>query len=124
MTVHITHGLKYHTDKDCVRMNSGEDLWDFDEPWAPTPGAHRRTVDTPATAAAHGKLPCLHCVPADQRHLPPSPDFGHYPIALLRNGFGSGPDICARCWIRHRSYAEAVLWPCTSITLMERTIAP
>lgn len=119
MATYITRGRKYHTDADCHLMNGGEDLWDFDgDAWGHTSGSYRRRTETPATAAAYGKYPCLYCVPVDQRVLPESDDFGHYSVALMKDGFGTGPDICARCNIRGRSYTEAVAWPCTSARIL------
>lgn len=119
-TVYVTHGRKYHADEACPGMTNGENLWDFDgEDWSWTAGAFRRTVDSAQNAAACGKLPCLGCVPTEQRIFPPlyGQTFGHAPVDL------SGELFCRRC--RDRGIDEdgdpwnyPTLWPCTTATVL------
>lgn len=119
-TVYVTHGRKYHASEACRLMAAGEALWDFDgDDWAWTAGAFRRPVDSPRYAAACGKLPCLECVPAEQRAFPPlyGQTFGHEPVEL------SGELFCRRC--RDHGVADdgdpwnyPTLWPCTTATVL------
>jgi hypothetical protein len=112
--VSITHGRKYHTNPDCPRMTSGEDLHDFegdsDYGGGFTAGTYRRT-DTATYAAACGKLPCLYCVPAEQCLFPPlyGNHFGHRPewadvgsCGLVGCWCPQHEDrlVCARCVVR------------------------
>jgi hypothetical protein len=145
---YVTHGTKYHTDADCPLMVGGEGLWqnasDADDyPWHP--GTYRITDRSPEYAAMRGKLPCLHCVPAELRVFPPlyGQTFGHEPVSNDADYWGEtvdDPPVCARCRRRVRrwtsysngyderagviweegwiSYEVAVLWPCTSAIVL------
>lgn len=115
MTTYLTRGRKYHQDPACHLMNGGEDLHWTDERES---GIYRRQTESPATAAAYGKYPCLYCVPAFERVLPEADDHGHEPVSLMRDGFGTHPPVCVRCNVVRRSYLEAVAWPCTSATVL------
>lgn len=115
-TTYITRGAKYHADANCPLMNSGEDLWDCEGDdyggWHNS-GSYRRT-STVQDATMRGKLPCLHCVPAEARAFPPlyGQTFGHVPFVY------DGAPICKRCFLQRRSYREAVAWPCTSALIL------
>lgn len=109
MNVIVTQGGKYHADATCYMLANGEALWRNDsEGW--TPGAYRREVDTVELAAMCGKLPCLNCVPADQRAMPPlyRQHFGHEPMDVITNGRLRAVE-CFRCQIE---------WPCTSARVL------
>lgn len=118
MRTYVTHGRKYHMDAQCPRMVYGEYLhdWegDIDYGGGFTAGSYRREDPSPQYAAMRGKLPCLHCVPADERAFPPlyGQTFGHKPFEY------DGVTICVRCFIQHRSYRETVPWPCTSAIVL------
>lgn len=107
-TAYVTHGTAYHLDPTCPRLVHGELLWDSDsdENWW-IAGAFRREVSGPDYAAACGKWPCLHCVPADVRAFPPlyGQTFGHEPVDMWPIG-----TMCARCYVR--------TWPCTSALVL------
>ncbi|GGU52265.1 hypothetical protein [Streptomyces lavendofoliae] len=116
---YITHGRKYHVDPACPRMIHGEELHDCegDSDWGYggfTAGSYRREDPSPEFAAMRGKLPCLGCVPPEQRVFPPlyGQTFGHEPFLY------DGVPICRRCFIEHRSFREAVAWPCTSAVVL------
>lgn len=130
-TVYVTHGRKYHTDPACPRMINGENFhdWegDIDYGGGFTAGTYRREDPSPQYAAMRGKLPCLGCVPAEERVFPPlyGQDFGHEPFEY------DGVPICARCYTTearcsidafdapHRQIVRVVvLWPCTSAIIL------
>lgn len=126
MAVYLTRGRKYHTDEACTLMVNGEDLWDCDDEFCMhTSGRYRRTEPSPQYAAACGKLPCLHCVPPEQRAFPPlyGQTFGHEPVIGFVDGRGLA-QICARCviWTRWSdvgiSVGVPVRWPCTSAKVL------
>lgn len=112
-TVYITHGAKYHVDASCRLMNSGEDLHDYegdvDYGGGFTSGSYRKT-GTVQDATMRGKLPCLHCVPAEHRAFPPlyGQTFGHEPMDVVTNGKLRAVE-CYRC---------PVAWPCTSAIVL------
>jgi len=137
MTVHVTHGRKYHIDNECPLMNTGEDLWDFDgDAWGHTSGAYRRRVATVTDAAYLGKLPCLHCVPVGHRVFPPlyGQTFGHEPVdeydGTPEGDKGVTRTVCARCmtWNRWKDVSlwagSRVTWPCTSAVVLELVPRP
>lgn len=123
--VFVTHGLKYHTDAQCPRMIHGEELHDCDSDeyggsWFA--GGYRSEVSSPQLAAARGKLPCLGCVPADQRVFPPlyGQTFGHEAMVV---GPWEDEQVCARCWWITRDedgyYVNNVAaWPCTTAIIL------
>ena len=156
-TVYITHGAKYHVDANCRLMNSGEDLHDYegdvDYGGGFTSGSYRKT-GTVQDATMRGKLPCLHCVPAELRAFPPlyGQTFGHVPkvaVDALDGPQPNKPRVCARC-IRHvRKWSSRtvgyderagvqwengwvylqlkIAWPCTSaivLGLVPREVTP
>lgn len=129
-TAYVTRGRKYHTDPKCPRMLNGENLWDFEGDidygggW--TAGTYRREDPSPQHAAMRGKLPCLHCVPADERVFPPlyRQTFGHHPVIGFVDGRALN-QVCARCYtVNPRgprffgTAREPVRWPCTSAVVL------
>ncbi|PWG13929.1 hypothetical protein DF268_08670 [Streptomyces sp. V2] len=130
MTAYVTHGRKYHVDPACPRMIHGEDLHDCegDDGWgAFTAGTYRREDPDPQHAAMRGKLPCLHCVPAELRVFPPlyGQTFGHEPewadfgTCVINVGACNCPrhdegQACTRC----RRDSRPVRWPCTSAIVL------
>ena len=120
MAVYVTHGTKYHLDQACPRMTAGEDLWDGDsEDWWHISGSYRREVATVQEAAARGKLPCLHCVPAAECVFQPlyGQTFGHKGAVL------DGDVFCVRCRDRGIDdngdpWTYPTLWPCTSAVVL------
>lgn len=127
-TVHGTdrHDTAYHKDPGCKMLRSGQDFWDYDcwEEYCnhkhPRPQAVREM--TLAYALGKGKWPCSYCYPGSAAALTISPcedDFGHEPYEY------DGAVMCRRCFIQHKSYREAVYWPCTSaivLGLVPRTL--
>lgn len=128
MATYVTHGRKYHLDRECHLMNGGENMWEFDseDGWSHSSGAFRQEVDGPMAASYLGKLPCLHCVPIPHRVLPPlyGQTFGHEPVdeydGTPEQKRGVTRIVCARCvtWTRWTdvglSAGSRVSWPCTS----------
>jgi hypothetical protein len=133
-TTFVTHGRKYHVDPACPRMLQGEYLhdWegDIDYGGGFTAGTYRREDPSPQYAASRGKLPCLHCVPQEQRVFPPlyGQTFGHQPVdeyaGTPEGSRGVTRIVCARCttWTRWRdvglSVGARVSWPCTSAVVL------
>lgn len=133
-TVYLTRGTKYHLDPACPLMVNGENLWDSDsEGWFHFAGSYRRQEPNATRAAMCGKLPCLHCVPAEQRAFPPlyGQDFGHRPITGSALGVRGTFQVCARCHVRqghcwldewetphYSAYYVSVRWPCTSAIVL------
>jgi len=135
-TVYVTRGRKYHADLRCPLMVNGENLWDGDgEDWSHFAGSYRREEPTPQRAAMCGKLPCLHCVPAELRAFPPlyGQTFGHRPVIGFIDGRAL-TQVCASCYtINHAgprffgTRRQPVRWPCTSaiiLGLVDRAEAP
>ncbi|MFF1284379.1 hypothetical protein ACFVY4_27005 [Streptomyces sp. NPDC058299] len=123
-TVYVTHGRKYHVRADCPRMVYGENLhdWEGETDWGYdgfTAGTYRREDPSPQDAAARGKLPCLHCVPAELRLFPPlyGQDFGHRPIVSFIDGRALNR-VCARCTTNTPTGVWGVRWPCTSAIVL------
>ncbi|MEU5476703.1 hypothetical protein [Streptomyces mirabilis] len=125
-TAYVTHGRKYHTDPDCPRMLGGEYLhdWDGDGHYDTgfTAGSYRIADPSAQYAAMRGKLPCLHCVPAELRVFPPlyGQTFGHRPVIGFIDGRAL-TRVCARCHTLRPNgprffgtAKEPVRWPCTS----------
>jgi hypothetical protein len=138
---HITHGTKYHTDSKCPAMIHGELLhdWESDDYAGGFLAGSYRIVTNVNDATMRGKLPCLHCVPAELRVFPPlyGQTFGHEPVALgvvIHEAWTNHsacteckarttPLVCARCmefddsgmW---RIPAHPVHWPCTSAIVL------
>jgi hypothetical protein len=121
-TAYVTHGRKYHTDPACPRMIHGEELHDCEGDdyggWF-SAGSYRREDPNPEYAAMRGKLPCLGCVPVEQRVFPPlyGQTFGHKPVEVW------GEQCCAVC--RDRGIDEdgdpwihPTIWPCTSAIVL------
>lgn len=116
----VTRGRKYHKSEQCPLMTGGENLWDGDgEDYFHTSGAFRREVASIEYAAYLGKLPCLYCVPLEERVMPPlyGQTFGHEPVLI------SGDLFCGKC--RDRGVDEdgdpwsyPSLWPCTSAVVL------
>ncbi|MFB6955506.1 hypothetical protein ACFCYB_00360 [Streptomyces sp. NPDC056309] len=133
-TVYATRGRKYHADPKCPLMINGEYLWDGDgEDWLHIAGSYRREDPSPQYAAMRGKLPCLHCVPAEHRAFPPlyRQDFGHKPVTGIAPEGRALTSVCARCrtrqvycWLNewgapHRGVRTvSVRWPCTSAIVL------
>jgi hypothetical protein len=140
LAVYVTHGRKYHTDDKCPLMVGGEELWDGDgEDYFHAAGSFRRTERDAQYAAACGKLPCLHCVPAEQRAFPPlsGQTIGHKPVDLgtaIHEAWTNHSAcqscrarttalVCARCmeFDTNRMWkipAHPVHWPCTSAVVL------
>lgn len=129
-TIYVTHGRKYHTDRQCPQMRNGEEMhhYDGDTEYGGgfTAGTYRNEVSSPEAAAARGKLPCLHCVSAEDRTFPPlyGQNFGHRPVNLYEDSrFDVVSLACARCitWTRWPEVGlhagVHVRWPCTSASI-------
>ena len=129
-TAYVTHGRKYHTNPACPLMINGEDLHDWggdDYGGGFTSGAYRRDDPNPQHAAMRGKLPCLHCVPAELRVFPPlyGQTFGHEPTKGI-SLFDQSAEVCQRCEERGVWYSHGddeltpvrVPWPCTSAIVL------
>lgn len=123
---YMTRGIKYHLSGECPRMINGESLWDGDgEDDFHFAGAYRHEGASPALAAARGKLPCLYCVPEDQRVFPPlyGQTFGHVPVTGI-SLFDCAGQVCARCtedvWFGDEPHLQPmrVEWPCTSAVVL------
>ncbi|MGW1744512.1 hypothetical protein ACWCRD_02620 [Streptomyces sp. NPDC002092] len=129
---YLTHGRKYHTSNDCPQMLGGEYLhdWDGDEyhgySGGFTAGSYRIGSNV-QDAVMHGRLPCLHCVPAELREFPPlyGQTFGHEPITGI--SLNSLADtVCQRCTAWGVWYGRGVdemtpvhiPWPCTSAIVL------
>lgn len=114
---YVTRGRKYHANPDCPRMVGGEGLWlnnGAADGWPRQPGTYRSEEHSSDHAAMRGKMPCLYCIPAEARVFPPlyGQTFGHEPFEC------DGVPICARCFIQHRGWREAIAWPCASAVVL------
>lgn len=130
-TIYVTHGKKYHTDKQCPQMRNGEEMHRYDDDSVYdggfTAGTYRNEVPSPEVAASRGKLPCLYCVEPEDRTFPPlyGQNFGHRPVNLYEDTrFDIVSLACARC-ITWTNWPEVdmkagvrVKWPCTSAVVL------
>jgi hypothetical protein len=110
---------RYHASRSCLALRNAQDLsdWDCWDDYCrhdhPMPRVVREIAQREAVDA--GKWPCHTCYPTGIQFpiIPPSSDsFGHEPFEY------DGVPICHRCAIQHRSFLEAVPWPCTSAIVL------
>lgn len=116
---------KYHFDQKCTAFHSAQILSDLDcgcDTYCThrMPRLHPLERMSSIKAAMDGKLPCLACVPAHLRELPPADDFAHEPVTGV-SLFGLAETVCQRCteWGVWYGFADDlrpvhVAWPCTS----------
>jgi hypothetical protein len=115
-------GHRFHKDGNCPRFLAAQELWRFDPmQWVPgmpqimLSNGHRLDEMTIVTAFGRGKEPCATCYPELRAALYRGnceDDFGHEPFEY------DGVPICARCYIQHRGWREAIAWPCTSAVVL------
>lgn len=104
-------GRRFHQTLTCRALRIGQELYGG---WGTlrTYAAHSTTI---SDAMGAGKEACAACLPglrASWYHTNSEIDYGHEPFTY------DGVDICARCFIQHRSYRETVLWPCMSAIVL------
>lgn len=119
-TVYATRaGRAFHEKPTCRALLGGQLMNDsFKVFWLARNTSrilHRVESLRIVTAFGLGKGPCALCFPELRAAVfrgNCEDDFGHEPFEY------DGVPICARCFIEHRSYREAVFWPCASAVVL------
>lgn len=115
-------GRRFHEDPECRALGAGHMIFACrcgslycgcatDKP--PTPEGISISY-----AAVRDLDPCAACYPGFDEiaaQLASDDGFGHVPFQY------DGVDICKRCFTQHKSFREAVFWPCTSAQVLGLT---
>lgn len=123
-TVYVSRkARRFHEDPECRARGAGHMIFACrcGDPYCgcaadKPPVAQGISIDL---AAIRDLEPCAVCYPGFQEiavQLVADDDFGHVPFQY------DGVNICKRCFTRHKSFRETVLWPCMSAQILN--IAP
>ena len=88
--------------------------------WRPrcSRGHYLHSKDVHTTLGPEDWDDTCRCKTSPQQYQPSTETFGHEPFVY------DGAPICARCFIQHRSFREAIPWPCTSAIVLGLTPRP
>jgi hypothetical protein len=131
-TVYTTFGgRRFHFDRACQALRSGQDLWDWDcDDYCRHDHRSAKAVRTRSNlgAALLGYTACQACVPPALALPATGQTYGHEPVdeyaGTPEGARGLSRIVCARCirWTRWREVqlycGRRVDWPCTSAVVL------
>lgn len=122
-TVYVSRrGRRFHEDPKCRALGAGHMIFACrcGDPYCGC-AADRPPLPQQISigdAAVRDLDPCAVCYPGFDGiavQLASDEDFGHVPFRY------DGVDICKRCFTQHKSFREAVFWPCLSAQILNLT---